>query len=113
MYKNEPSHFIGLVICFGDLFCFISFILRAEMEMDEKGFILVVALAHSGRAGGEDQVLLLGLVDHTVHREAGELLGAGLILLGGFSLVQLHLYFSRLLDSSYRPTGVLGLFLVL
>ena len=50
------------------------------MKMVEKGFILVIALAHSGRAGGEDQVLLLGLVDHTVHREAGELLGAGLIL---------------------------------
>ena len=77
--------------------------------MSKKGFLLVVALAHPGRAGGKDQVLLGGLVVHAVHGEAGE-------LLWGFSLVQLHLFFSRLLGrllSSYRPTGVLGLFLVL
>ena len=68
-----------------------------KARLVEKGFLLVVALAHPGRAGGEDQVLLIGLVDHMVHREAGELLGAGLILLWGFSLVQQHLLFSRLL----------------
>ena len=62
-----------------------------KARLVEKGFLLVVALAHPGRAGGEDQVLLGGLVAHAVHGEAGELLGAGLILLWGFSLVQLPL----------------------
>ena len=75
-----------------------------KARLVEKGFLLVVALAHPGRAGGKDQVLLGGLVVHAVHGEAGE-------LLWGFSLVQLHLFFSRLLGrllwALTDPTGAL------
>ena len=50
MYKNKPSHFIGLVICFGDLFISLTLLLNtAEMENQVNSFIALLF-----RAGLED-----------------------------------------------------------